>query len=190
MLPAKRNVTRPTFYTFGGALFRPHYRRIGERLPVRCGRKTRLLALTSTLRDGKPKDCICKFLSLHAGKYHFIRRSNARPDIQLIFRNMRSGLKNINFPELNWVLTDGQKIIIFCALHSELHVTTRSVCRPSSRLVALVCWSLLLLPPYVCLSRLKLVCTGSGELWEGICMYTRRQRFWVIKGGVGVCGVP
>src|ERR1700691_641506 len=116
--------------------------------------------------------------------------SNARPDIQLILRNMQSGLRSINFPELNWVLTNSQKIIIFCALHSKLHVTTQSVCRPSSWLVALVCWSLLLLPPYVCVSQLKLVCTGSGELWEGICMYTRRQRFWVIKGRVDVCGVP
>ena len=103
---------------FWGALFRTVYCRIGflrERLPMRCGRKTRLLALTATLREGAPMDCICKFLSLHPGKYHFIRRSNARPDIQIIFRNMRSGLKSINFPELDWVLTDGQKIIIFCA---------------------------------------------------------------------------
>ena len=148
MLPAKRNVTRPTFYTFGGALFRPHYRRIGERLPVRCGRKTRLLALTSTLRDGGPKGCICKFLSQHAGKYHFIRCSNACPDIQLILRD-KSRLKSINFPELNWVLTDGQKIMPLFPLDSKLHVTTRSGCRPLSRLMALVFWSLL--PLYMCL---------------------------------------
>jgi superfamily II DNA helicase RecQ len=96
---------------FWGAQFRTISRRIGflrERLPLRCGRKTRLLALTATLREGAPMDCICKFLSLHSGKYHFIRHSNARPDIQIIFRNMRSGLKSINFPELDWVLTDGQ----------------------------------------------------------------------------------
>jgi superfamily II DNA helicase RecQ len=95
---------------FWGALFRPLYRRIGhlrERLPMRRGRKTRLVALTATLREGAPKDCICKFLLLHVGKYHFIRRSNARPNIQLIFQNMQSGLKSINFPELDWVLTDG-----------------------------------------------------------------------------------
>jgi hypothetical protein len=103
---------------FWGALFQPNYRQIGylrERLPMSCGRKTCLLAVTVTLREGAPMECICKFLSLHAGKYHFIRHSNARPDIQLIFRNMRSGLKSINFPELDWVLTDSQNIIIFCA---------------------------------------------------------------------------
>lgn len=28
---------------------------------------------------------------------------------------MQLGLQSINFPELDWVLTDGQKTIIFCA---------------------------------------------------------------------------
>ena len=52
---------------FWGVLFRPLYRRIGylrERLPMRCGKKTRLLALTATLCESAPRDCICKVQSL------------------------------------------------------------------------------------------------------------------------------
>ena len=29
---------------------------------------------------------------------------------------MQSGMKSTAFPELDWVLADGQKIIIFCAM--------------------------------------------------------------------------
>jgi superfamily II DNA helicase RecQ len=48
--------------SFLGALFQTVYHRIGflcERLPLRCGRRTRLLALSATLREGVPMDCIC-----------------------------------------------------------------------------------------------------------------------------------
>jgi superfamily II DNA helicase RecQ len=44
---------------FWGALFRPNYRRIGylrERLPMSCGRKTHLLAVTATLQEGAPME--------------------------------------------------------------------------------------------------------------------------------------
>ena len=85
-------------------------------MPSRGSARTPLIALTATLRAGSPKDCISSLLGLRECKYHFIRRSNRRNDIQLIFRNMRSGMKNTAFPELDWVLTDGQKIIIFCAI--------------------------------------------------------------------------
>jgi superfamily II DNA helicase RecQ len=102
---------------FWGAGFRTLFRQIGfmrARLPSQGGRRTPLIALTATLHNGKPKDCICKFLGLHEGKYHFIRRSNMRHDIQILFRDMQSGINGVNFPELDWVLTDGQKVIIFC----------------------------------------------------------------------------
>jgi Helicase conserved C-terminal domain len=103
---------------FWGASFRPRFHQIGfmrARLPSRGSARTPLIALTATLRAGSPKDCICSFLGLREGKYHFIRLSNRRDDIQFIFRNMRSGMKSTAFPELDWVLTDGQRIIIFCA---------------------------------------------------------------------------
>jgi superfamily II DNA helicase RecQ len=103
---------------FWGASFCPRYRQIGymwARLPSQGGERTVLMALTATLRGGALKQCICNFSGLHEGKYQFIRRSNRRNDIQILFRDMQSGMNSVNFPELDWVFTDGQKIIIFCA---------------------------------------------------------------------------
>lgn len=103
---------------FWGASFRVCFRQIGfmrARLPSQGQSRTPLIAVTATLRAGAPMRTICEFLGLHEGKYHFIRRSNARHDIQYLIRDMQSGMKSINFPELDWVLTDDEKTIIFCS---------------------------------------------------------------------------
>ena len=103
---------------FWGADFRPRFRQIGyirARLPSHGSMRTVLVAVTATLRAGRPKDCICSFLGLHEGKYHFIRSSNRRNDIQILFRNMRSGIKSTHFPELDWVLNSSMSLARDCS---------------------------------------------------------------------------
>ncbi|KAF7973928.1 hypothetical protein HWV62_13990 [Athelia sp. TMB] len=103
---------------FWGVDFRKSFRNIGlmrERLPSKGDSQTPLVAITATLRTGTPMQTICTFLGLQDGRHHFIRRSNSRSDIQYITRNMQSGMRSLNFPELDWVLTDDQKTIIFCS---------------------------------------------------------------------------
>ncbi|KAJ6592013.1 hypothetical protein B0H10DRAFT_2329477 [Mycena sp. CBHHK59/15] len=49
---------------------------------------------------------------LHHG-YHLIRRSCARPDVQILFRTLVSPISGDSFPELDCVLLDKQPTIIF-----------------------------------------------------------------------------
>ena len=74
-----------------------------------------LAAVTATLQDGAPLQSVCSFLRLQHGHYHFIRRSNSRPDIRLIFRTVKSGLSSATFPELHWVVKSKgrRRILIF-----------------------------------------------------------------------------
>lgn len=43
-----------------------------------------LVALSATIRVGAPTSHVCKFLGLHRGCFHLIRRSNARPETQIL----------------------------------------------------------------------------------------------------------
>lgn len=98
-----------------GKSFRPSFMQVGTlrpRLPVRKSRRTPLIAVTATLRIGEVMDTVCKNLGLVAGRFHFVRRSNMRHDIQLVFREMPS-MNGLAFSELQWVLAAGQDIIIF-----------------------------------------------------------------------------
>jgi Helicase conserved C-terminal domain len=73
-----------------------------------------LIALTATMRGGVHTESVCKYLGLHRGQFHFIRRSNARSDIRILFRTMKSGMGGRKFPELDWVLREKRKTLIFC----------------------------------------------------------------------------
>ena len=95
-----------------GAGFRKSFNQIGH-MRSRLPQNTRLLALTATLRHGEPMDAICTFLRLLPGKFHLIRRSNARHDVQIIFCTMQSAATGHRFPELAWVLYEKRKFIIF-----------------------------------------------------------------------------
>ncbi|KAF5335155.1 hypothetical protein D9611_010861 [Ephemerocybe angulata] len=90
-----------------GKSFRNAFNQIGfmrVRLPSRNQTFTPLIATSATIREGEPKAQICKVLGLEEGKYKLIRRSNMRHDIQLLFREMSSGIGGKVFPELAWVL--------------------------------------------------------------------------------------
>lgn len=72
-----------------------------------------MVALTATLRGGKYIAAVCRFLGFPHGQFHLIRRSNARPDIQIILRTMKSGMGGRKFPELDWILAEKKKTLIF-----------------------------------------------------------------------------
>lgn len=96
-----------------GVSFRPMFQQIGllrQRFPT----STSFLGMTGTLRKGKPYQSICRFLGLHPGKFYLQRRSNARPDIQLNIHTIHSNQATESFPELNWVLQELGKTLIFC----------------------------------------------------------------------------
>ena len=86
------------------------------------------MALSATVAKGRVMDHICKFLGYKPGKFHIIRRSNARYDVQLIIRELQNGLGGWRFPQLNWVFNEPQKMIIFCpTIALEFHIIFASV---------------------------------------------------------------
>jgi hypothetical protein len=95
-----------------GACFCKSFNQIGH---MRCHlpHNAQLLALTATLHHGEPMDTICMFLRPFPGKFHFICRSNAQQDVQMIFCTMQSAATGHHFPDLAWVLHEKCKIIIF-----------------------------------------------------------------------------
>ncbi|KAG9224183.1 hypothetical protein CCMSSC00406_0006851 [Pleurotus cornucopiae] len=56
---------------------------------------------TATCQAGAPFDSICKLLGLRFGALHIIHRSNRRPEIQILVRQLTSGLNGLTFPELD-----------------------------------------------------------------------------------------
>ncbi|KAJ6554119.1 P-loop containing nucleoside triphosphate hydrolase protein [Mycena sp. CBHHK59/15] len=76
--------------------------------------RTLVIGLTATLlSDTKVEDSIYSIIGVNRGEFHLIRRSNARFNIQILFRQLHSGLDGWYFPELAWVLKTRDKTIIF-----------------------------------------------------------------------------
>ncbi|KAJ7577493.1 hypothetical protein C8J56DRAFT_1113552 [Mycena floridula] len=73
-----------------------------------------VIALTATMRTGAPFRSVCKFLSIQEHDFHLIRQSNLRPDIQMVYRELKSGLGGRHFPELDWILPSGRTVVLFC----------------------------------------------------------------------------
>lgn len=104
-------------YTWGASQFRRAFLDLGfirTRLPAINGELIPLIAVSATIREGQSKKTICNTLGLSAGQYHLLRRSNLRPDIQIIVREMVSPISGVLFPELEWVLDDDSNTVIFC----------------------------------------------------------------------------
>ncbi|KAJ7736374.1 P-loop containing nucleoside triphosphate hydrolase protein, partial [Mycena maculata] len=73
-----------------------------------------LIGLTATLlADPKVQNAIFSLLGVNRGEFHLIRRSNARHDVQLLFRQLYSGIDGHSFPEIAWVLDTRDKTLIF-----------------------------------------------------------------------------
>jgi superfamily II DNA helicase RecQ len=82
-----------------GLDFRISFKMIGlfvrGRLPP-----TSVVALSATLAPGKDTNEVCKSLGLYGNSFHLIRRSNERPNVQLILQVLTPGLASLEFPDL------------------------------------------------------------------------------------------
>ncbi|KAJ7730346.1 hypothetical protein B0H16DRAFT_1329938, partial [Mycena metata] len=76
-----------------------------------------MIGLTVTLlSDPKVADAIfnlLRYITQH--EFYLLRRSNARHDIQILFRTLVSGIDGLHFPEIAWVLKNNDKTLIFGA---------------------------------------------------------------------------
>ncbi|KAI0737819.1 P-loop containing nucleoside triphosphate hydrolase protein [Daedaleopsis nitida] len=96
-----------------GQNFRQSFRQLGlvrARFPMR----TRLIGTTATLLAGHTQSTILSFLGLEKERFHFIRRSNIRHNVQTMFRTITHGLGGWDFPDLDWILRDGRRTVIHC----------------------------------------------------------------------------
>jgi hypothetical protein len=96
-----------------GMSFRLVFQQI-EFVRSRCPPWIITMGLSATVAKGRVMDHVCKFLGYRPGKFHVIRRSNARYDVQLIIRELENGLGGLKFPQLNWVFDEDKKSLIFC----------------------------------------------------------------------------
>ncbi|KAJ7118582.1 P-loop containing nucleoside triphosphate hydrolase protein [Mycena crocata] len=98
-----------------GLAFRKAFTQIGfMRARFRSG--IPIIGLTATLlSEAKIADAIFDMLGVTRGEFYLLRRSNARHDIQILFRTLYSGIDGLYFPELAWVIKNRDKTIIFGA---------------------------------------------------------------------------
>ncbi|KAF4604313.1 hypothetical protein EYR38_004735 [Pleurotus pulmonarius] len=68
---------------------------------------------TATCQTGRPFQNICDLLGLRTGSFHLIHRSNRRSEIQILVRELSSGLNGNTFPELDWILSSGRSVLVF-----------------------------------------------------------------------------
>ena len=91
--------------------FREAFKEIGN-IRVHLPITPVLIALTATICPGDQTSAVCNSLGLRG--HYVIRRSNARYDIKWVFRTMLSGPKSYTFPELDWILSDNRRGVVFC----------------------------------------------------------------------------
>ncbi|KAK7024123.1 ATP-dependent DNA helicase Q1 [Favolaschia claudopus] len=104
-----------------GTSFRKAFQQIGfMRARLRPG--IPIIGLTaSLLADLQVQNAIFALLGVNRGEFHLIRRSNARHDIQFLFRQLHSGIDGRTFPEIAWVLKTSDKTLIFGTSISLVH---------------------------------------------------------------------
>ena len=102
-----------------GHSFRKAYQQI-QYVRARFESSLVTIAVSATLLPGDQTGQVCEFVGLR--NYYTIRRSNRRPEIQLLFRVLSHGIESWEFPDLRWVIDDMQrkKSIIFCPVDREL----------------------------------------------------------------------
>ncbi|KAI0728029.1 P-loop containing nucleoside triphosphate hydrolase protein [Fomitopsis betulina] len=96
-----------------GSSFRKSYRQIGF-VRARMPSRVRIIATSATIRTGNPKATICRSLGFRLGEFYELRRSNVRRNVRPIFRFLNSGLGGWTFPDLDWLVDDGRKTVVFC----------------------------------------------------------------------------
>jgi hypothetical protein len=91
---------------------------------------------SATIRQVIPYNNICHLLGLRSTRLHVIRRSNFRPEIQLLFRTLSSPIDGDSFLELDWVLMSGRTTLIFCktiSLGTRIHAHLFNQSPPGNR---------------------------------------------------------
>jgi superfamily II DNA/RNA helicase len=66
------------------------------------------------MRGGTHIQNVCQFLGLHEGRFHLIWKSNAWPEVQMLFHAVKTGFGGQTFSDLSWILQGKHKTIIFC----------------------------------------------------------------------------
>ncbi|KAF8191272.1 P-loop containing nucleoside triphosphate hydrolase protein, partial [Pholiota molesta] len=96
-----------------GLAFRTEFQQVAF-LRKRFIRPVVLFGTTATLRLGLPMTTILNFLGFKEDNFILHRRSNARPDVKLIVRTLDATQNSESFPQLDWVLKETRKTLIFC----------------------------------------------------------------------------
>jgi superfamily II DNA helicase RecQ len=75
---------------------------------------TGITGLSATLLVGAPTERVLKFLGLEHRQHDVVQRSNLRPNLRYIFRELATGLSGKEFPDIRWLLSTREKTLIFC----------------------------------------------------------------------------
>ncbi|KAF7341442.1 hypothetical protein MVEN_01881400 [Mycena venus] len=84
-----------------GAHFRQDFQQMGFLKARMTEKHNPWILTTATLRDGAPYNNVLDLLGLIPGRFHLIRRSNLRPDVQMLFRDFFSSLDSGVYPDLD-----------------------------------------------------------------------------------------
>jgi superfamily II DNA helicase RecQ len=95
-----------------GIDFRRDFGTIGRWVRGRLPTTVSILGLTATLAPGKDTAAVCQSLGFFEGQFHLIRRTNERPNIQIILQTLTHGLAGYEFPDILPFLRSGRKLII------------------------------------------------------------------------------
>ncbi|KZP20923.1 hypothetical protein FIBSPDRAFT_1044497 [Athelia psychrophila] len=97
-----------------GRAFRLSLKLIGAFFRGRLPPRTATLALSATLQPGESTDLVTDSLGMTSGTFTLLRRSNERPNTQLIVETLTHGLGGRDFPCLLPYLNSGRKTVIHC----------------------------------------------------------------------------
>ncbi|KAJ7143647.1 hypothetical protein C8R46DRAFT_1200128 [Mycena filopes] len=82
-----------------GPRFRKDFLQMGFVRARMSERHNPWILTSASVRDGGPYNRILDLLGLIPGQFHLIRRSNHRPEVQILFRDLTSSLDNGVYPE-------------------------------------------------------------------------------------------
>ena len=96
-----------------------------EHVRSRCPANVITCALSASVAKGQVMDNVCKFLGFKEGQFNLIRRSNDRPEVQLLIRELQTALGGWLFPQLDWIIDEDQKTLIFTpTINLEFRINT------------------------------------------------------------------
>ncbi|KAJ7330806.1 P-loop containing nucleoside triphosphate hydrolase protein [Mycena albidolilacea] len=94
--------------------FRPHFKNIDTLFRGWFPPGTSVIALSATLQPGPATRSVCETLGFSGDKFHILRLSNERPNIQFIMKPLEHGLGSTEFPQLLEYLNSGRKGVVHC----------------------------------------------------------------------------